>query len=126
MNKQQLFADAHKMAKSEAHMFGYRKALKFALQYCWSNASKYTISASDKIQKLAKFLVNFTGNAGKYRSFGQQADLADTLLHQATLCGGFAAEVAQTVQSTRRVSDKQAFILAKALVQNNRDSVYSY
>ena len=126
MNKQQLFADAHKSAKSLAPAMGYRKALKYALAICWNNKSKYTVSASDKIQKLAKFLINFTGNAGKYRSFGQQADLADTLLHQATLCGGFAAEVAQTVQSTRRVSDKQAFIIAKALVQNNRDSVYSY
>lgn len=126
MNKQQLFADAHKSAKSLAPAMGYRKAFKYALAICWNNKSKYTVSASDKIQKLAKFLINFTGNAGKYRSFNQQADLADDLIHQATLCGGFAAEVAQTVQTTGRVSDKQSYIIAKAIVDNNRTGKFAF
>lgn len=126
MNKQQLFRDAHKQAKSLAPSMGYRKAFKYALAICYNNADKYKLSSENKIDRIAKFLVSYTGNSGKYKSFSQQAELAATLLHQATLVGGFAQQVSNTVISTNRISDKQAFVIAKALVENNRTNQFAF
>lgn len=127
MNKQQLFADAHKAAKSSRNCFkSYRAAFAYSLSMCWIHADKYTTDENTKVESVSDFLVNYTGNAGKYSSYKQQSGKAADLIHQATLCGGFAAQVAETVQNTKRCSPKQAMVIAKALVANNRVNNFTF
>ena len=127
MNKQAMFTDAHKAAKTGKHMFAsYGKAFAFYLSQCWINADKYTTSNTDKVSSVCDFLINYTGNAGKYGSYKQQSSKAADLIHQATLCGGFASQVAETVRTANRCSPKQALVIAKALVSNNRVNNFTF
>lgn len=86
------------------------------------------MEATQKIQTLKNFL---TRNAFSYgwntASKKDIADDAETIINLVAISSyGFASEIATTVEKFKRVSEKQAYWIAKAAVENEQDTRVSY
>lgn len=86
------------------------------------------MESNQKIQTLKNFL---TRNAFSYRwntaSKKELADEAMTIIHLVAIGSfGFASEIATTVEKFQKVSEKQAYWIAKVAVENDKDSRISY
>lgn len=83
-----------------------------------------TVNNNNKIQVLKNFIVSnafaYGWNTASKRELG---DEAETIVDQvAKFTTGFASEIAQTVLKYKKVSEKQAYWIAKAAVENNKDT----
>lgn len=78
------------------------------------------MTQAQKIQEVKKFIVQYAFQYGWNRaSIKSFADEAETVISIVAMReeAGFAAEIAQTVEKYKRVSEKQAYWIAKAAVE---------
>lgn len=86
------------------------------------------MTTSEKIQKVKRMMVSYV-NANRWNN-NSQMELKDQLLsvvEDVRLANlGFASEIAATVVKYERCSEKQAYWVAKAAVENNITSRIDY
>ncbi len=115
-NLKNIMKEAHKLA---AKMEGnYIACLSEALKMAW---------AGIKIQAVKAFLLSFSfsynwNNASKR----QMSELCDNVIgYVADFTTGFASEVAKTCEKYRKVSEKQAYVIAREYVYTSAFKINS-
>lgn len=79
-----------------------------------------TLTTNEQIQKVKTFICRWAFNSGMYRTFEMMSDSAENIISQVAIQQlGFASEIASTVEKSKRVSEKQAYWIAKAAVEKN-------
>jgi len=85
---------------------------------------KNNMETSQKIQILKKFILgyafSYSWNAASRKELANEAE---TVIDLVAISGlGFASEIAATVAKYKKISEKQAYWIAKAAVENNHDT----
>ncbi len=104
INKSDIFKKAWSLFKK-----GVWSKFSYALTAAWSQARKTVESI--KIELLSGF-ADFYMTAAKQESLAYVQIIANNIT-------GFAADICKTVLGTKRLSEKQAYWIAKAAFENN-------
>jgi hypothetical protein len=73
------------------------------------------MNSADRIQRIKKAILAMP----YYRVGDQYQSVMEIVLNVRMSTTGFASEVAKTVEKYGRVSEKQAYVIARAFVENN-------
>lgn len=87
-----------------------------------------TLTANEKIQEVKRMMVIYI-NADRWNDNSKMAlkDQVLSVVSQVAMAGlGFASDIATTVDKFERCSEKQAYWIAKAAVENNLTSRIDY
>lgn len=86
------------------------------------------MDTNTQIQEVKWFICNYAFSANwNNASRADMANDAETVIgYVATANLGFASEIAQTVEKYKKISEKQAYWIAKAAVENNKAERISY
>jgi len=83
---------------------------------------------SEKIHIIKGFILrnafSYTFNTASKKELADEAETIISLVAASNL--GFSSDIATTVEKYKKVSEKQAWCIAKAAVENNKESRISY
>ena len=132
-NKSEIFAQAWGRYKANRNRLTFARSLKMAWEFAKEQAGvvveqvKAVVVKTNAqiIQAVKEVLLGFTSNSRTFKAnHNDMAEMADTLVSRVAEVTGFAGDVAKTVEKYGKVSEKQAYIIARAAVENNRLGQY--
>jgi predicted CoA-binding protein len=106
VNKSQLFRNAWTLVKTAG------KTMSQALKAAWAQAKNGTL-VQDLKRQLEVAFISYYPTAEKASALSSVKSLTYIVT------SGFAFEVCQTVLKYRKCSEKQAYVIAKAMAENN-------